>query len=255
MNFGSATAGQGLEGHLGLRPGHRRGEGGGAGGALVARFRREYHDARTRLGAGCALLNPAWETYSMRVMLLAASVSPQPSPQGRFTWPCRRLRAPRNRSAAAGHPFPFPSIRRSPRRSRRASVPARQGAAGSFDAIAVLLDVRGVGAVVRQVFPDFLKRKSQAAEFQDEQQPGAVAIVEYASCAGPLRAEQSLLFVKAEGLRRQGNSFASSDTLYNFPLSVTQTSRLSGNRRSAAAAARCSCRNEATVVPRLRQAE
>lgn len=29
--------------------------------ALVARLRREYHDARTRLSSGCALLNPAWE--------------------------------------------------------------------------------------------------------------------------------------------------------------------------------------------------
>ncbi|WP_135466876.1 NAD(P)H-dependent flavin oxidoreductase [Crenalkalicoccus roseus] len=28
---------------------------------LVARYRREYHAARARLGAGCALLNPAWE--------------------------------------------------------------------------------------------------------------------------------------------------------------------------------------------------
>lgn len=29
--------------------------------ALIARFRREYHAARARLGAGCPLLNPAWE--------------------------------------------------------------------------------------------------------------------------------------------------------------------------------------------------
>ncbi len=29
-------------------------------GALVARWRREYHAARARLGAGCPLLNPAW---------------------------------------------------------------------------------------------------------------------------------------------------------------------------------------------------
>ena len=28
---------------------------------LVARWRREYHAARARLGAGCPLLNPAWE--------------------------------------------------------------------------------------------------------------------------------------------------------------------------------------------------
>jgi nitronate monooxygenase len=31
---------------------------------LVARFRREYHDARMRLGTGCALLNSAWETMT-----------------------------------------------------------------------------------------------------------------------------------------------------------------------------------------------
>lgn len=30
-------------------------------GELVARFRREYHAARARLGAGCPMLNPAWE--------------------------------------------------------------------------------------------------------------------------------------------------------------------------------------------------
>jgi nitronate monooxygenase len=29
--------------------------------ALVARLRREYHEARARLGAGSAMLNPAWE--------------------------------------------------------------------------------------------------------------------------------------------------------------------------------------------------
>ena len=37
---------EGLEGHLGLRPGHRRGEGRGAGAELVARLRREYDAAR-----------------------------------------------------------------------------------------------------------------------------------------------------------------------------------------------------------------
>jgi nitronate monooxygenase len=31
---------------------------------LVARFRREYHDARMRLGTGCTLLNSAWETMT-----------------------------------------------------------------------------------------------------------------------------------------------------------------------------------------------
>lgn len=31
---------------------------------LVARFRREYHDARMRLGTGCALLNFAWQTMT-----------------------------------------------------------------------------------------------------------------------------------------------------------------------------------------------
>ncbi|MDB5375225.1 MAG: 2-nitropropane dioxygenase, partial [Belnapia sp.] len=30
-------------------------------GALVARWRAEYHAARARLGAGCPLVNPAWE--------------------------------------------------------------------------------------------------------------------------------------------------------------------------------------------------
>ncbi|MDI3306799.1 MAG: nitronate monooxygenase family protein [Acetobacteraceae bacterium] len=29
--------------------------------ALIARYRREYHAARARLGTGCPLLNPAWE--------------------------------------------------------------------------------------------------------------------------------------------------------------------------------------------------
>jgi nitronate monooxygenase len=33
---------------------------------LVARFRREYHDARMRLGTGCALLSSAWETMAER---------------------------------------------------------------------------------------------------------------------------------------------------------------------------------------------
>ncbi len=31
-------------------------------GEVVARWRREYHAARAQLGAGCPLLNPAWET-------------------------------------------------------------------------------------------------------------------------------------------------------------------------------------------------
>jgi nitronate monooxygenase len=32
-----------------------------AAGDLVARLRREYHAARARLGAGCPMINPAWE--------------------------------------------------------------------------------------------------------------------------------------------------------------------------------------------------
>jgi nitronate monooxygenase len=38
-------------------------------GDVVARWRREYHAARARLGAGCPLVNPAWE----KVMEAAAA--------------------------------------------------------------------------------------------------------------------------------------------------------------------------------------
>ena len=65
MNFGAATRQEGLEGHLGLRPGHRRGQGRCCRRAeLVARLTREYAAARMRRMPADA---QAWQAFGARV--------------------------------------------------------------------------------------------------------------------------------------------------------------------------------------------